>query len=26
VWVTFVGATRTRADAVVDVSGYFTMN
>lgn len=25
-WVTFVGATRTRADAVFDVSGYFTMN
>ena len=25
-WVTFVGATGTHADAVFDVSGYFTMN
>ena len=25
-WVTFVGAPRTRADAVFDVSGYFTMD
>jgi fibronectin type 3 domain-containing protein len=25
-WLTFVGAARTRADAVFDVSGYFTMD
>ncbi len=25
-WVTFVGTTRTHADVVFDVSGYFTMN